>query len=171
LSCFINFDGYLILDQMSKKNMPRKNKGQASTEYLVIMAIVLVVALVVVYLIGGFSGMGGSTMETESQQAWGTAAPFSITVLKQSGSILEMELRNSDINTLMITDISMDGSSVYSANVSFTSGQKRLLIASVQNCGAAGARFSHENVRITYNQGGITGKTETGSKPLIGRCS
>jgi hypothetical protein len=147
-------------------------KGQVSTEYLVILAIVLVVALVVVYLVGGFAGMGAGTMETQSQQAWGTAAPFSITILKQSGSLLEMEMRNNDVNTLTLTDISMDGASVFSGNTSFTSGEKKVVNATTAtSCGVTGVSFSHQNVILTYNKGEISGKTEVGAKPLIGRCS
>jgi uncharacterized protein (UPF0333 family) len=147
-------------------------KGQVSTEYLVILAIVLVVALVVVYLVGGFAGMGAGTMETQSQQAWGTAAPFSITILKQSGTTLQMELQNNDVDTLMLTDIYMDSASVFSGNTSFSSGEKKVVNATIATpCGAVGSAFSHKDVVITYNKGPIAGKTEVGSKPLIGKCS
>jgi len=147
-------------------------KGQVSTEYLVILAIVLVVALVVVYLVGGFAGMGVGTMETQSMQAWGTAAPFSITILKQSGTSLEMELQNNDVETLTLTDISMDGASVYSTNTTFTSGEKRVItVTTATTCGPVGTSFSHEDVRLTYDKGSIRGKTEVGTRPLIGKCS
>jgi len=147
-------------------------KGQVSTEYLVILAIVLVVALVVVYLVGGFAGMGAGTMETQSMQAWGTAAPFSITILKQSGTTLELELRNNDVDALTLTAISMDGASVYSTNTTFTSGEKKVItVTTATTCGTAGVAFSHENVIMTYNKGGISGKTEVGAKPLMGKCS
>lgn len=147
------------------------NKGQVSTEYLVILAIVLVAALVLVYLIGGFEAMGGSNFEAESLQAWGTAAPFSITSMKQAGPILQLEFRNSDLNALTLTGISMDNMIVYSANTTFNSGEKRLINMTTNGCGAPGSKFSHANVRITYNKGGLIGKSETGSKPLTGRCS
>jgi uncharacterized protein (UPF0333 family) len=147
-------------------------KGQVSTEYLVILAIVLVVALVVVYLVGGFAGMGAGTVETQSMQAWGSAAPFAITSWKQSGTTLDMEFRNNDVGTLVLTGISMDGASVFSANATFTSGEEKVVTATVATaCGAAGSDFSHENVMLTYNKGGITGKTQVGSRPLMGKCS
>lgn len=147
-------------------------KAQVSTEYLVILAIVLVVALVVVYLVGGFAGMGAGTMEIQSQQAWATAAPFSVTVLKQSGSTLEMELRNTDVDTLILTRISMDGAMVFSTNTTFASGEKKVVTATVGTaCGATGSAFSHQNVVLTYNKGGISGKTQVGARALIGRCS
>jgi len=147
-------------------------KGQVSTEYLVILAIVLVVALVVVYLIGGFAGMGAGTMQIQSQQAWGTSAPFAVTIIKQTGTTLQMELQNNDVDTLTLTGISMDGAPVFSNSTAFTSGSKQVVTATVATaCGAPGTAFTHQNVILTYNKGGITGKTEVGSRPLIGTCS
>ncbi|MFH0738188.1 MAG: class III signal peptide-containing protein [Candidatus Micrarchaeota archaeon] len=147
-------------------------KGQVSTEYLVILAIVLVVALVVVYLIGGFAGMGAGTMETQSQQAWGTAAPFSITILKQSGAILEMELQNNDVDQLTLTNISMDGVQVFSTATVFTSGEKKVItVTTATDCGPTGTSFSHSDVVLVYDKGAINGKTEVGARPLIGKCS
>jgi len=147
-------------------------KGQVSTEYLVILAIVLVVALVVVYLVGGFAGMGVGTMETQSQQAWGSAAPFAITSWKQTGTTLSLEMQNNDVDTLILTGISMDGASVFANSTTFTSGQKQVVTATVATaCGAAGTSFSHQSVVITYNKGGITGKAQAGSRPIVGKCS
>ncbi|NYZ74544.1 class III signal peptide-containing protein [Candidatus Micrarchaeota archaeon] len=149
-------------------------KGQVSTEYLVILAIVLVVALVVVYLVGGFAGMGVGTMETQSMQAWGTAAPFAITSWKQTDTALEMEVQNNDVDQLTLTGIAMDGASVTIApvNQTFASGSKFLITATVASaCGAPGTSFSHSNVILTYNKGSISGKTETGIRPIVGKCS
>jgi uncharacterized protein (UPF0333 family) len=147
-------------------------KGQVSTEYLVILAIVLVVALVVVYLVGGFAGMGVGTMETQSQQAWGTAAPFAITSWKQNGTSLSLEMQNNDVDTLTLTGISMDGASVFATSTTFTSGEKKVVNATVTSpCGAAGTVFTHQNVILTYNKGGMIGKTEVGTRPIIGTCS
>jgi uncharacterized protein (UPF0333 family) len=147
-------------------------KGQASTEYLVVLAIILVVALVVVYLVGGFAGMGAGTVETQSQQAWAAASPFSITIIKQAGTTLEMELRNNDVDTLTITDISMDNVSVFSTNTSFTSGEKKIINATTATaCGNQGTAFSHQNVIITYDKSSISGKTQVGSRAIMGKCS
>ena len=147
-------------------------KGQVSTEYLVILAIVLVVALVVVYLVGGFAGMGAGTMETQSQQAWGTAAPLAITSWRQSGTTLNLEIQNNDVDALVLTDVTMDGASVFATNTTFSSGEKKVITATTAaTCGSAGAAFSHQNVILTYDKGSISGKTETGVRPIVGKCS
>ena len=146
-------------------------KGQVSTEYLVILAISLVLGLVLVYLIGGFGGTGAGTVDTQSQQAWGTAAPFAITDWEQSGTSMQLEIQNNDLEQLILTNISMDGASVFSTGTAFESGQKLTINATIPGSCAAGTSFSHDKVMLTYIQGGIRGKTEVGSKPLIGRCS
>ncbi len=147
-------------------------RGQVSTEYLVVLAIVLVVALVVVYLMGGFAGMGAGTVQTQSLDAWGSASPFSITILRQSGTNLEMEMRNSDVNELTLTGISMDNASVFSGNLTFSSGQGQVVNATLPSpCTTVGSQFIHQNVIIHYDEGAITDKIEVGLKPLIGSCS
>ncbi len=148
------------------------NKGQVSTEYLVILAVVLVIALVVVYLVGGFSGTGAGSIETQSRNYWGTASPFAITAFNASGTALELEIANNDADTLTITDISLGGASVYSENLVLSSGGSKAISAKLPvACGASGAPFTYNNVVITYDKGSLTGVTQAGTKPLVGKCS
>lgn len=138
----------------------------------VLLLILLLAALVVVYIVGGFAGMGVDAMETQSMQAWGTATPFAITGWKQSGTDLLLEIQNNDVDTLILTGISMDGASVFSTPTTFASGERKLITATTATaCGAAGTSFSHQNVILTYNGGTATGKTETGIRPIVGKCS
>jgi len=53
-------------------------KGQGATEYLVLLAIVLIVALVSVALLGFFPGMASDAQETQSKTYWSSASPISI---------------------------------------------------------------------------------------------
>jgi hypothetical protein len=53
--------------------------GQGATEYLVLLAVVLIVALVSVALLGFFPGMSGDAKIAQSQVYWsGQASPFRI---------------------------------------------------------------------------------------------
>ncbi len=147
-------------------------KGQVSTEYLVILAVVLVVALVVVYLVGGFSSLGAGSLETQSKNYWGSASPFSIKTFKASGTELDLELVNNDLDKLTVTDISVDGASVFSTSTGFTSGQDQVLATTLASaCGSAGSPYTYNNVVITYTKGSVTGLKEVGAKPLVGSCS
>jgi len=53
-------------------------KGQGATEYLVLLAIVLIVALVSVALLGFFPGMASDAQITQSQMYWRSATPIAI---------------------------------------------------------------------------------------------
>lgn len=147
-------------------------KGQVSTEYLVILAVVLVIALVVVYLVGGFSGLGAGSIETQSKNYWGATAPFAITAFKASATSLDLEVQNNDLDRLTITDISVDGVSVFATNTSFTSGERKVVTGTLGTaCGAAGTPYTYEDVVITYDKGALTGLAQAGTKPLVGKCS
>jgi len=56
----------------------RSNIGQGATEYLVLLAVVLIVALVSVALLGFFPGMASDAQITQSQMYWKSASPISI---------------------------------------------------------------------------------------------
>jgi len=136
------------------------------------MAIGLVIALVLVYLLGGFAGMGAGTVQTQSMQAWGTAAPLAVTGWSQSGTTLQIQIQNNALNQVILTKISMDGAPVSSTGTAFTSGQAQAInVTMPAACGATGTTFSHINVTFTYTENSITNQTELGPQPLVGTCS
>ncbi len=53
--------------------------GQGATEYLVLLAVVLIVALVSVALLGFFPGMASDAQLTQSKMYWSGASPIAIT--------------------------------------------------------------------------------------------
>ena len=54
-------------------------KAQGATEYLVLLAVVLIVALVSVALLGFFPGMASDAQMTQSKAYWSSASPIAIT--------------------------------------------------------------------------------------------
>lgn len=54
-------------------------RAQGATEYLVLLAVVLIVALVSVALLGFFPGMASDSQMTQSKTYWQSAQPISIT--------------------------------------------------------------------------------------------
>jgi hypothetical protein len=138
------------------------------------LAIVLVVALVVVYLVGGFAGLGAGSLETQSKNYWGSTSPFSITTFKVSATTMELQVQNNDLDQLNVTAISFDGVGAGGINgsIAFNSGEsKPITIPLAATCGAAGTPFTYNNVVITYDKGSITALKQAGTKPLVGKCS
>ena len=86
-------------------------RAQGATEYLVLLAVVLVVALVSVALLGFFPGMASAAQITQSQMYWKGASPISIiesgaVVAAESGdSVLYLRFRNSGSYPIRITGI------------------------------------------------------------------
>jgi hypothetical protein len=54
-------------------------RAQGATEYLVLLAVVLIIALVSVALLGFFPGMASDAQITQSQAYWQSASPIAIT--------------------------------------------------------------------------------------------
>ena len=96
-------------------------KGQSSSEYLSLLAAVLVVGLAAVTLLQYFPGMGGEASATESHLYWASSIrPIGVleaTVLNGSicdayGSLhsgYRMAIINSDPDPLYVTNLSIDG--------------------------------------------------------------
>ena len=87
--------------------------GQGATEYLVLLAVVLIVALVSVALLGFFPGMASDAQLTQSKTYWSSASPIAITELAAWGTnnaptgrgLMYMRLRNNGNYPITITKI------------------------------------------------------------------
>jgi hypothetical protein len=95
-------------------------RGQGATEYLVLLAVVLIVALVSVALLGFFPGMASDAQMTQSKTYWSGASPISIVewnardVTTSSGNqtVLYLRVRNNGAYPLTITKMLAGGLSV-----------------------------------------------------------
>jgi len=94
--------------------------GQGATEYLVLLAVVLIVALVSVALLGFFPGMASDAQITQSQAYWRGAQPVSIV---ESGAKYYnadtsegyLRLRNNGAYSIRITKIWGNGANISQA--------------------------------------------------------
>jgi len=64
-------------------------RAQGATEYLVLLAVVLIVALVSVALLGFFPGMASDAQITQSQAYWQSASPIAIVEAGAAGTTNE----------------------------------------------------------------------------------
>jgi len=86
--------------------------GQGATEYLVLLAVVLIVALVSVALLGFFPGMASDAQATQSKMYWQSASPIAITEWSAaasgaSGSWTDpyLRIKNSGVYSIRITKL------------------------------------------------------------------
>jgi len=88
-------------------------RGQGATEYLVLLAVVLIVALVSVALLGFFPGMASDAQITQSETYWKGASPIAIVEWSARGSanapdgrgIMYFRFRNTGAYPITITKI------------------------------------------------------------------
>ena len=151
-------------------------KGQGSTEYLVLLAIVLVVAGVVVYLLGFFPGLTGGISEDQSKIYWKSITPVSIIDYQVSSGtgLAQLDLQNTLNEDISITSLAFDGNALTGlTNSNLTAGQRKTVSGTVPigvRCSGPGVRYTHKVV-ITYNTNSLVGKQEQGDKELVGKCS
>lgn len=157
-------------------------KGQGSTEYLVILAVVLVVALIVIGLLGQFTEFGSSGLEQQSNSYWQSQSPFSIMNKKINSSEVRLEVQNKLFQRLNLTSLKF-GDTVAAAvdinatndgaGVMFASGETKTLVSNgyTPSCTATGEVYQINTVIFTYNSPGLSGQTQIGGKPLYGKCS
>ena len=102
--------------------------GQGATEYLVLLAVVLIVALVSVALLGFFPGMASDAQVTQSKMYWQSAQPISIIEMSvgargdysNQGCVPYLRLRNVGAYPIRITKL-LGNNGRYSTNVWITS--------------------------------------------------
>jgi len=109
-----------------------KMLGQGATEYLVLLAVVLIVALVSVALLGFFPGMASDAQITQSQMYWQSATPVAIVEsaarVATSTGVTDPYLLLRNTGTYPITITGIIGGD----------GGKATLFRSVGSCGLVG---------------------------------
>lgn len=146
-------------------------KGQGAAEYLILLAVVLIVSIVAIALLGGFTDVGASATENEGKQYWtGSVRPFIAPDYSQQGSTFYVTLKNVEASRLMLTSISL-GSDSYVANVSFNPGATKTLSFPVSSaCNETSYDFFEYAVVINYSSTNDVSKSQRGAKPFAGRC-
>ncbi len=96
-------------------------RAQGATEYLVLLAIVLIIALVSVALLGFFPGMASDSQMTQNKMYWSSASPIAIVessayyLTAGSYPIPYLRIRNSGMYPVRITKLI--GSEAYASQI------------------------------------------------------
>ncbi len=145
-------------------------KGQGATEYLVLLAVVLIIALVSIALLGFFPGLAGDARQTQSDSYWrGEARPFQVLEHRCTGTELTMVMLNSEADKRIIGNITV-GEDSSLVNKTFTGGEKKTVNVTAA-CGDAGEGYEFDVV-ISYTTAAIgSPQNQVGTKPLIGKAS
>ena len=149
-------------------------RGQGATEYLVLLAVVLIIALVSIALLGFFPGISTDTKITQSASYWKAARPFAI--LEHSASTgtgnITLVIQNTDgggtftLNNMTLTS----GSTTRSTTIDYTfsPGEVRSVSANASFGGATGQVY---DLTVGFNYTSANGviSTQYGGKTLTGK--
>ena len=145
-------------------------RAQAATEYLIILAVVVIIALIVVGVLGGFQTITGGISRQQSEAYW-SGAEIGILpnyLINASGAYLT--IKNNKAFAINVESVQLDDSGTLTPSpVYLTPGST----ADVEVSGIActqGQQFSY-TVTIKYSDP-TTGRVFvfTGATPLVGVC-
>ncbi len=148
-------------------------KGQGTTEYLIILAVIIVIALVVVGVMGWFPGLATGITESQSRAYWKSSAPIAITDWQVTSTATEatFSLQNLTTDKIQVTEITVDNTAMGIMDANLAAGDTNGAVTGSTGIACSSGSSYQYDVSIAYNVvGGIQGKTQTGQKPLIGTC-
>ena len=147
-------------------------KGQGTTEYLIILAVVIVIALVVAGVLGFFPGFAAGISEQESKAYWQSTSPLALSDWKveSTAANARFTLRNNTIDKLQVTEITVNGAAIGAVDQNIAAGASATISGATGISCTSGSSYQYE-VSVAYDVvGGISGKTLRGLKPIIGTC-
>ncbi len=146
-----------------------KNRAQGTTEYLIILAIVIVIALVVVGVLGGFPRIGANIGEGQSKTYWSSVQPLSLIEWKVgAGSSGSLVFQNQTANAITLETVTWDTNTV-TVSQSIGPGSKYTVTSSSIRCSPAGQPFSR-NMAYNYSTTNLSDIDFNGSSPVVGNC-
>ncbi len=146
-----------------------KRKAQGATEYLIVLAVVIIIGLIVIGILRSVPAIGTTATSRTSKIYW-ESAEIGITDHAIDGSGIVLFVKNNFVKDIKITEIKLDGSSIYTPDETLKPGEIRELISTSKTC-TSGRQYSYE-IEIDYTD--LTTNSEftfKGSTELIGTCA
>lgn len=148
-------------------------KGQAATEYLIILAVVVIIALIVVGVLGGFQGISGGVTRAQSEVYWNSVAP-AIGIkpnYRIGGDAAELTIRNNKPFLVRVTSIRLnDAGQLSPSSITLARGNEaNVNITGIEPCNT-GRQYEYK-VSMTYLDPSTNRQfTFTGETSLVGEC-
>jgi len=148
------------------------SKGQTWAEYIIILAVVIIMAGVAMYTAGAFAGSTKHVEERDSAAYWLTA-DIGIARYYVNSSLSQFVIKNNKNYRIILTSITSSGSGTLvvpggASNITLEPGQTVQVNVSGLNCSSSQYSFPLD---ITYTDAkyGATYSFQ-GEKPLVGSC-
>lgn len=151
-------------------------KGQTATEYLIILAVVIIIALIVVGVMGGIPGIGEAAKGRSSAAFFQTAdVAISSYANKDAAASFVLNVRNNLRNTITVTSLTVSAVDVHGTDFTLNPGQTKQIAftttATALKC-TAGDGFSYATIVTYTDQGtGASYNYNYGGNTLDGTCA
>jgi len=157
--------------------MKFNKRGQAAVEYLIILAVVIIIALVVVGVLGGFPSLTQGVSERGSAAYW-QGADISLVRYAATGTTVSGVIRNGKSFTIRNVVVTLFGTNAtattaYAGTLAPGSSTSSLVtLGTLPTACTAGTPFSVAPVTFQYTDAQYsTVYTFTGANPIAGTCS
>lgn len=148
----------------------KKNRGQGTTEYLIILAIVIVIALVVVGVLGGIPSLGAGVSESTSKTYWTGTSPIAVIDWQVSTTSGTLVVKNLTAGTILLTDVNWGGGLVGLTDVNIGAGATVNITDSDMSCGVSVGQSFSKGLGFTYSTSNLSGLKFNGIQPVVGQC-
>ncbi len=153
-------------------------RGQGVVEYLVIIAVVLIISLMAAVLLANSPGPAADIRASTSAAYWSSqASPFLITNQNLSADgVLTLTLLNSAPTTMEITNMNISGTGLFTSSstapLNVATG-KRALATIFLNGSCVPNQMYELNVNMTLlsDESELPYRIQSGAEPLVGRCN
>jgi uncharacterized protein (UPF0333 family) len=146
-------------------------KGQAATEYLVILAVVVIIALIVIGILGGFPAIGRGSSAKASAAYW-VSAPIGLSSYDLSNTAASNSLRviNNLASEVTVTSVALGGTADDVTDTTFQPGETKNIQLTTYTCTAGETYDIPMNVTYTNVDTGESGLIFSGDVNLVGDC-
>ncbi|MEM4633587.1 MAG: hypothetical protein QW275_00345 [Candidatus Anstonellaceae archaeon] len=156
-------------------------KAQSATEYLVVLAVVLIIGLAGISLLGFFPGTASETSETASEIYWKSARPFRIVEAGlYDDSQLFFAIENAGTDPVRLTGIGIGdaratiqeygGAPV--SSIYFSQGEaKKIVVSSFGTFDCLEGKTNSVGLTLFYQTIGGIEKRYVGERKMIIRCN
>lgn len=127
-------------------------KGQTATEYLIILAVVIIIALIVIGALGGIPGIGRGATSRASASYWNSADVAITSYAITESDAVTLNMRNNLKNTIILNNITVGTDVMSTTNQNLAAGETKTFTGTVTGsnvCVTAGDTFSH-SISIKY---------------------
>jgi uncharacterized protein (UPF0333 family) len=156
-------------------------RGQAAIEYLIILAVVVIIALIVIGVIGGFPGMTRGISERDSASYWSSAdvgvTRYFIKGTADATSSMVI-FRNNRLFSVNVTSITFAGGSnlfnitEQGTGLLLSPGSSSQILLNLTGGAVCTTGQSYSGTVVVLYKDATYGNsyTFTGEKPLVGTC-